>query len=443
MTKNNSKQVVIPFKPRLWQETVFLNMLRFSVLVVHRRGGKTIVAVMKIIDAALRSKHKDSRWAYIAPFKTQARQIAWDYFKHFLADVPGVSFQEQALVINLPNGGRITLYGADNPDAMRGIYLDGCVMDEMADMRPQTWGEIIRPALADRKGWALFIGTPKGINIFSELYYHAVDDPEWYACRLTVNDTDALDPDELRQARDTMTDNQYRQEFLCDFSASTDNTLIPVDYVEDASRMTPPALADLSGLPRIIGVDVARFGGDRSCIQKRVGPVAFEPIVLRDVDNMQLVGRISTVIQDFRPDAVFIDGGRGEGVIDRLRQLNFDVMEVQFGGKASSHRYTNKRTEMWDLMADWVKQGGSIPNDTEFKADLCVPAYRFDSSNRMCLESKDEIKKRGMKSPDIADALALTFAAPVEPADNGFDERFTYNVNSFAKGAGADFDPYQ
>lgn len=435
-----SRVIQIPYTPRPWQATVHRSLKRFSVLVVHRRGGKTVMAVMATIDAALRTKKTDARFAYIAPFKTQARQIAWDYYKKFLDGIPNVKFSEQSLTIDLPNGARISLYGADNPDTMRGIYLDGVVMDEMADMRSQTWGEIIRPALSDRKGWALFIGTPKGINLFSELYYHAEQDPSWYACRLTVNDTKEIDEDELEQARATMTDNQYRQEFLCDFNASTDNTLITVDEVEYSANQEVAANVNLAGLPRIMGVDVARFGGDRSVIVQRTGFVTPEPEVLLGADNMHLVGRVSMVAQKFKPDAIFIDGGRGEGVIDRLRQLGFDVIEVQFGGKAGNPRYTNKRTEMWDLMAKWIKDGGIIPNNKELKTDLCVPTYSFDAANRMKLESKDDIKKRGMSSPDIADALALTFALPVVPNNDGFEDRF--RSNGGRSQVISDFNPY-
>jgi len=136
------------------------------VIVAHRRWGKTYWAINTLIHAALTAKRQDSRYAYIAPFYKQAKQVAWDYFKQFTHMLPKVSYNEAELTVTLHNGAKIRLYGGDNPDSLRGIYLDGVVLDEVADMRPNVWGEVIRPTLADRMGWAMFIGTPKGVDMF-------------------------------------------------------------------------------------------------------------------------------------------------------------------------------------------------------------------------------------------------------------------------------------
>jgi hypothetical protein len=154
-------------------------------------------------------------------------------------------------------------------------------------------------------------------------------------------------------------------------------------------------------------------------IQKRQGLAAYEPVIFNDIDNMTLAGMVGQTINEWKPDAVFIDAGRGEGVIDRLRQLGFCVNEVNFGGRPTNPRYNNKRSEMWDSVRIWLDDGGSLPNNTDMKTDLCVPTYKFDASNRLQLESKDDIKKRGGRSPDLGDALALTFAFPVAPKNLG------------------------
>ena len=198
--------------------------------------------------------------------------------------------------------------------------------------------------------------------------------------------------------------------------------MITIDMVSAAVKRHHHEV-DLKGLPRIMGVDVARFGSDRSCIIKRWGLKAFDMLVLKDVDNMHLAGVIAEKITDFRPDAVFIDGGRGEGVIDRLRQVGYGVIEVQFGSKATNPRYSNKRAEIWDKMAIWLREGGEVPNDPDLKSDLCTPTYSFDAANRMKLESKDKIVERGLKSPDLADALACTFAMDVIASERGRDMR--------------------
>lgn len=402
------------YRPHKFQREIHAGLKRFSVVVAHRRMGKTVLAVNSLIDAALRSRKQDPRYAYIAPFRGQAKAVAWDYLRRYGMAVPGTVAAEGELSITFPHGARIRLFGADNPDALRGIYLDGCVMDEVADMKPEVWGEVVRPALSDRLGWCLFIGTPKGVNLFHDLYQYALTDPDWYAGMFPVDETGLVAPGELELARKVMSANSYRQEFLCDFTASSDNVLIPVDLASDAMSRTIDERM-LAGLPKILGVDVARFGGDRSCIIRRQGLGCYTPLVFEGMDNMSLVGRVVNEIVQWQPDAVFIDAGRGEGVIDRLRQLGHDVIEVNFGGKADSPRYSLKRTEMWDTMAQWLRQGGVLPPSPELKADLCGPTYSFDPSNRMVLESKDHMKERGLRSCDIGDALALTFAHAVHP----------------------------
>jgi hypothetical protein len=129
-----------------------------------------------------------------------------------------------------------------------------------------------------------------------------------------------------------------------------------------------------------------------------------------------LASAVANAIEDWTPDAVFVDSGAGAGVIDRLRQLRHTPIEVPFGGRATrTDKYVNRRTEMWFAMRDWLAAGGAIPNDPSLKQELATPIYSFDASGRLVLESKDEIRRRmpGAGSPDIADALALTFAAPV------------------------------
>lgn len=131
---------------------------------------------------------------------------------------------------------------------------------------------------------------------------------------------------------------------------------------------------------------------------------------------MDLASRVAAQINEFNPDAVFVDSGAGAGVIDRLRQLGYDIIEVPFGGKAiDENQYVNRRSEMWWLMKEWLEQGGAIPNSTSLKQELATPTYWFNSAGKKVLEPKEDIKKRlqGGGSPDLADALALTFASQV------------------------------
>jgi hypothetical protein len=403
----------------------------------------TILAVNTLIDAAARSKAVDPHFAYVAPQYNQAKSVAWNYLVRFASAVPGVVVNKSELSITYRhNNAKVRLFGANNPDSLRGLYFDGIVLDEVADMKPEVWGEVVRPALADRKGWALFIGTPKGYDMFYDLYTHALNDPKWYAGLITVEDTVddpgvLIDREELELAKSSMTENQFRQEFMCDFTASCENTLITIDVVNAAAGRYVHA-PDYSEAPRIIGVDVARFGDDRSCIVKRQGLAVFEPLIYKGVDNMWLAGQVSREIDDFEPDAVFVDAGRGEGVIDRLRQLSplrdrkVPIIEVNFGGSAANATlYRNKRTEMWFGIKEWLEAGGCIPKNKRLIQDLVLPTYHFDAANRHVLESKDDMKTRAGFSPDIGDALALTFAAPIRrEADKRVKAR-TYDPRTY------------
>ena len=257
-----ANRIIIPYEPRsLWGSEIHngLDAHRFSVLVAHRRFGKTVGVINHLLRDALITRKKAARYGYIAPYRNQAKSIAWDYLKHYSAVVPGVKFNEGELSVDYPNGARIRLFGADNAEALRGLYFDGVVLDEVADMKPEVWGEIVRPALSDRKGWAVFIGTPKGQNLFFELYNRALTTDGWFAGMYRADQTGVLDEEELTAAKTDMSENQYRQEYLCDFTASIDNALVCLDDVMQAQQRDYK-LPDYDFAPVVLGVDVARFG---------------------------------------------------------------------------------------------------------------------------------------------------------------------------------------
>ena len=416
-------KVVIPYTPRYPQGEIheLLETHRFAVLVAHRRMGKTVLAVNHLIKRAIVDGKERGFYAYIAPYRTQAEQIAWSYLKHFTESIPLTKYHEQKLQITLPNGAVIRIFGADNPDSLRGLYFDGCIIDEVAQVKPEVWGEILRPALADRKGWAVFIGTPKGVNLFSQMYDQALrlqqeGDPDWCAACYSVLETGAIDAKELESLKREMSDSEFRQEFLCDFNAAADDALIPIDVVREAVTRHYDEHEYMSA-PLVFGVDVARFGSDASVIFKRRGLVAFEPIVVRNFDNMQLADMVARHIMEDKPDAVFVDAGQGQGVIDRLRSLGYNVQETPFGGSPirDPEHYVNRRIEMWDEMRKWLMLGGAIPPLAQLQGDLCAPTYGYNPAGKKLLESKDKIKERIGRSTDLGDALALTFAAPVRP----------------------------
>lgn len=193
-----------------------------------------MATIADLVDDALRCDRPDPRYGYVAPTYTQAKDVAWLYLKRFTATLPGVEQRESDLSVILPgNGARIRLYGADNYDRMRGLYFDGLVCDEYGDMDPRAWPEVLRPALSDRGGWGVFIGTPKGSNHFREVWDRAQTDPDWFTLMLRASETGLLPPAELADIRKTLTEDQYAQELECSFDAA----VIGAYYGADLRRL--------------------------------------------------------------------------------------------------------------------------------------------------------------------------------------------------------------
>ena len=416
-------EIVIPYTPRpIWRDTIHpaLTANRFAVLVCHRRFGKTVGTVNEMIKKAVLNEKKAPVYAYVAPFRNQAKRVAWEYLKYYTNPIPNRTVNESELYVELPTrhngspGARLYIIGADHPDALRGIYLDGVILDEYADIKPELWGGVIRPALADREGWAVFIGTPKGQNQFYEMYQHAEKSAGWYSCIYRADETDVIPTDELADMKAQMTDMEIRQELLCDFTASASDVVIPIDLVSAAAERELTE-KDVEGQPVILGVDVARFGDDRTVLCVRQGLWIKEISTFTGLSTMEVANRVIDCINQHRPQAVFIDAGAmGAGVIDRLRQLQYQVSEVNFGEAAlSTDRYANIRAEMYFKCRDWLTSGGALPKNAELKTELSTVEYKFNPSGRIVLEPKEKLKERTGKSPDLADALVLTFARPV------------------------------
>jgi len=228
------------YKPR----DVFLDFhdrtQRWAVIIAHRRAGKTVSCINDALWRAITEGKENARYAYIAPYYAQAKSIAFDYLMQF-SEPARVKHNISELWVELFNGARIRLFGADNPDALRGMYLDGVVLDEYADMKPKIWGEVIRPLLADRRGWATFIGTPKGHNTFYDIYQYATLNPdEWYCKVLRASQTKLILQAELDDALKSMSIDQYQQEFECSFEASIIGAIYGVEMrlLTDADRIT-------------------------------------------------------------------------------------------------------------------------------------------------------------------------------------------------------------
>ena len=224
--------IIIPYKPRDLQKDFHDNIKRWNLIVTHRRFGKTCMVINQLIKDCLLCKKERPRFAYISPYLVQTKQIAWDYVKHYTAVIPGVKFNESELKVTFVNGGNIQLLGADNPDRLRGIYLDGVALDEYAQIKPSLFSEIISPALTDRQGYAIFLGTPKGKNHFYDLWDKIKDNPEWYVAIRKASDTGYVAHDELVRASELMSADEFAQEYDCSWEAAIKGAFYADEYAK-------------------------------------------------------------------------------------------------------------------------------------------------------------------------------------------------------------------
>lgn len=233
--------IIIPYKPRDAFRPLHRRKQRWAVVVAHRRAGKTVACVNELIKAALQDQRKGQLYAYVAPFYAQAKSVAWDYLKHFSAVIPDIRVNESELRIDYPNGNRIQLFGADNADRMRGLAFSGLVADEYGDWKPTVWSYVVRPALADRQGWGVVIGTPKGRNQFWEIHQHAQVNEDWLSLTIKASESGLLPQSELDALRIEMTEDAWRQEMECDFDAALPGAIYGKELwtLEQQGRIKP------------------------------------------------------------------------------------------------------------------------------------------------------------------------------------------------------------
>lgn len=212
--------IQIPYAPRRYQQVIHEDPARFKVVVAHRRAGKTVMMVNHLLRAALTLRGHPGQFAYVAPTYKMAKRIAWEYVRYYSSRIPGVKFNSSELRAEYPTGSRILLLGADAIHDLRGIYLDGAVLDEYALMSPRVFPEVILPALIDWQGWAILGGTPLGANQLKRAYEKAkAGAAHWSAHMLRASETGAIKPVDLDIARQNMSEAEYEQEFECSFAA--------------------------------------------------------------------------------------------------------------------------------------------------------------------------------------------------------------------------------
>lgn len=428
-----TKTLDLNLELRDWQKECMEHQSRFTVLACHRRSGKSHLAVYELAAAALQ---KAGNYAYVSPQKNQSKTNVWDVFKSILKNFIGVRasdgtdlvyFKESDITIRFFNGSVIYFLGGEDPDKIRGAKLSGVIVDEVAQTPIELWTEVLRPALMDTHGWALFIGTPKGINLFSELFYRGQDPafmPEWSSRRFTCYDTKVLNDEEIEAYKKEVNDNTFQREMLCSFEASADDQFLTLEEVNAAMNREYNERTYTATLPLVMGVDVARMGQDRSVVFFRRGLYTETPIEFQQMPLTTLANHLYEISQTRRPDYIVVDGtGVGGGLVDIMLNMHMSVLEVCFKGRPDDPSFANKRTEMWFRMGEWIRRGGHLPNIASLKQELCAPLYEADESGRKLLEAKKKMRARLGFSPDYADALCLTFAQNFDvPIQHNFDE---------------------
>ena len=254
----------LDYTPRTEMQDFHQRQNRFAFLICHRRYGKTVACIAETIIRALYTKKNNAQYAYIAPFRSQAKAVAWNYLVDMTKGI-AVDVKVSELSVTLPNGAKIWLSGSDNVNALRGLYLDGAVIDEFAQCRPDLLESVIMPCLLDRKGWLVMIGTAYGrLNKFFNFYEKSRDDDTWYHDDIKVTDSGIIDEEEVERIKLGMSDAKFNQEFMNDFSAELVGTYYAslINELEHEHKINTHTLHD-PDLPVQVAFDIGR--SDNTC----------------------------------------------------------------------------------------------------------------------------------------------------------------------------------
>jgi hypothetical protein len=417
----------------------------YTVFLAHRRFGKTEACLAELISGCLTCPREAPNFKYIAPTLKQAKEIAWGPLMKMVSRMRAngargidVSRTDARVVFNCAVNAPAVLQfaGLEEPDNLRGGYDDGMIVDEAASMRPDVWGDILVPRLADRDGWAVITGTVKGMDQLYDFYCRGKEgssmrDPHWASLYFPVSETELKRPgslpwlsggklETLASGMGGFDSVSWRQEMELDWLASDGNLLVPLSDVRLAMGRGVP-LSETGGEAHVMGLDTSGHGSDSTVMVRRKGRVVYPVREFREADSVYLASQVALEHRSCPLDAVFVDctGGYGLGVVENVRRMlgaQTAVYEINFSSRASDPlHYVNKRSEMWDTMAKWIRSASLPAGDELLCKDLTNVRYEL-ARGRLKLEDKEKVKDRLGRSPDSADALALTFAYPVAPA---------------------------
>lgn len=406
----------------------------------------TRIGSTTVVTANTEQQLKSRTWAELGKWHTLALNSHW-FERTALSLRPEKWFDEAVKRdLKIDTGyyyAQAQLWSEENPDAFAGVHNHNGVLvifDEASGIPKAIWtvtkGFFTEP-VPDRY-WMVFSNPRQNTGAFFECF-HGDEREYWVRRNIDSRTVEGVDVVYLQEIVDSygIDSDAARVEVLGQFPNRSANQLIAVDQVKAAQQRE---IVEDIGAPLLMGIDVARFGNAKSVIRFRRGRDArsIPHSKFKGLDTMELAAQAAHLIDKYKPDAIFVDGaGVGGGVVDRLNALRYRVIEVQAGSKANdANKYVNKRVEMWDLMRDWLS-GAMIDDDKYLEHDLIGPEYRYHpGTNQLMLERKDEMEKRGLASPDDAEALALTFAQPVARLDIKSSRRS--GRGSVADGVGCD-----
>lgn len=369
-----------------WQQEVMEATERFKVVAAGRRCGKSRLAAWMLVINALQSK--SGHVFYVAPTQGQARDIMWGVLLDIAHPIITGSHVNN-MQIKLINGATISLKGADRPDTMRGVSLKFLVMDEYADMKPSVWEEVLRPALADQKGHALFIGTPKGRNHFYELYKYADfgEDDTYKAWHFTSYDNPLLDSEEIDTAKKSMSSYAFRQEFMASFEA-LGSEIFKEDWVQFDDE--EPEIGDF-----YISVDLAGFGevgkgskGKNSRLDQTAISIVkvsengwwVADIVHGRWDIKKTARKIFEAVEHYQPLAVGIEKGALKNAVlpyltdlMKSKQRFFRVEELTHGNKKKVDRI------VWALQGRF-EHGAITLNEGDWNSEFLDELFQFPNA---------------------------------------------------------------
>jgi len=413
---------VLKAEPQPWQED-FLRAVargerRISVRAGHGVGKSTACSWALIWHMICRYPQKG---VVTAPTAAQLFDALFSELKSWINKLPPVLrdsfdvFSDKIAFKAAPESSFISARtsSSERPEALAGVHSEHVllVVDE-ASAVPEAVFEAAAGSMSGHSATTILISNPtRNSGLFFKTHHQLASD--WYRMHVSCLNNPLVNSDFVDQIRATYGDgsNAFRIRVLGEFALADDDTLIPAELVDAAVTRDLTISGDE---PMIYGVDVARFGTDRTALCKRRGNVVVEIKSWGGLDLMQTVGAVINEAKLDGPEEICVDTiGLGSGVADRLREQGYNVRDVNVAESSAMNPNANKlRDELWMAVKDWLgTRAVKLPREEALRQELVAPRYSFTSSGKLVVESKDSLRKRGMRSPDLADALCLTFAS--------------------------------